>query len=194
MKLKYSTLALLLTLCLAGFTTACQRNEGAKAASEEGYAPANPDADKTLSGFERELSMKIQKGHLAEIDAATTAKGRASHKDVKDYAEMLADDHSSALDNIRDIMKDKNAADAISEQRPEEAAAMMAKLQTLSGAAFDKQYLVDMVDKHAKTLADLQNATGSLQNRDMKDYVNGLTRKVQHHLEEAQELQTRLKY
>jgi len=182
----------LLLVFLAAFNTACQRHDdNVQAAREAGVSRPAGD-DKVLTAADRGIATGIEQSHLGELDLARLAKARASNGDVKDFADMLVDDHGKALDDISGILKDKNAMDASAAAKPAEAQAEMEKLQTMSGVAFDREFVAAMVTGHRKTLDKLNQDLASVQNRDLKDYVNGLTKKVEHHLEKGQELQTKL--
>jgi len=184
--------AFLLVVFLAAFNTACQRHDdNVQAAREAGVSSPKGD-NKVFTAADREIATRIEQSHLGELDLARVAKTKASNEDVKDFADMLVDDHGKALDDISGILKDKNAMDASAQAKPAEAQAELEKLQTLSGAAFDREFVGAMVTGHRKTLDALNQDLAIVQNPDLKDYISGLTKKVETHLEKAQELQTKL--
>jgi putative membrane protein len=181
---------------MAAFNTACQRSDnGVQAAREDKMTPADTsdkNSDKNMmSAEDRNIATKIQESHQGEVDLARWAKDHASERDVKSYADMIADDHTGAMKDLNNLMQDKHAAGA-PEQKPAEARANLSKLENLSGPEFDREYMNMMVSDHQKDLDALQNFKMTAQNPDLKDYINDLIPTIQKHLEKAQDLQTKL--
>src|SRR5262249_30182672 len=160
----------------------CQRHNGVEAA-REGTA---------LTPAERDIALKIDQGHLGELDLARLAKQRTANKDVKDYAEMLIKDHTKALNEISNLLKEQKATPSAPAPKPGDAQAEISKLQTLSGAEFDREFMSAMVQNHQKTLSDLNQSLTAVQNNDLKDYIKDLIPTVQKHLDRAQEVQKKL--
>src|SRR4051812_37322044 len=194
MKLNRTFLAFLLVGLMAAFNTACQRNDnGVQAAREDKMTPADktPTTDKdVMSDSDRDMAAKLAESNQSEVNMARWAKDHATSRDVKSYADMLVDDHTSALKDITSLMKDKNVEAPMN--KPAEGEANLAKLEKLSGAAFDREFMNTMVADHQKTLDTLQGFQTSAQNPDLKDYINDLIPKVQKHLEKAQDLQAKM--
>jgi len=182
MKINRTFIALVMVFLLAAFTTACQRNNtaGVQAAKEKEMAMSQED---------RDIATKIEEANQGEMNLAEYAKGHAVSTAVKDYANMLTDDHTRALRDIVDLVKDK---DATVVKPAAEAETDLAKLQTLSGTSFDTEYMNMTVANHQKTLDALNTFEASAQNKDLKDYIRNLIPTVQKHLEQAQNIQTKL--
>jgi putative membrane protein len=177
----YQNLFVLLLIVLVTGFTACQRtHDQSVEAAREGFSEGD-----------RDVATKIEESHLGELDLARLAEERASNGDVKDFAGMLEDDHQKALNDVADLLKDRNVSTG-SQSKPATAQTQLSELQKMSGAQFDREFMSMMVQNHQKTLADLNQAQSSVQNEDLKDYINNLIPKVQKHLEKAQELQTKI--
>lgn len=188
MNINRSLICLLLAGLLVSLGTACQRQNNVQA--DRAAAPAVDK--KVLTADEQAIATKIEQAHIGEMDLGRLAKDRASDKDVKDYADMIVDDHQDALKKIANILKKKDATDASAEAKPADAQAELSKLQSMSGAAFDTEFVSAMIMDHQKTLDQLQRDSAMVQNPDLKDYMNDLTKTVGKHLEKAQELQTKM--
>jgi predicted outer membrane protein len=65
----------------------------------------------------------------------------------------------------------------------------LAKLEKLEGVKFEKAYLTQMVNGHAKTAAKLKTAEKRAQNPELKTLVGDIRATVETHLEKAKELQ-----
>ena len=183
MKSTRTLLATLLVVLLASFTAACQRND-------DGRVQAARE-DKVLAQQDTATAMKIEQSHLGEIDLARWAKDHAQNGDVKDYAKMLEDQHGEALEDLQKMLN-KHGVNESTHSKPADAQDKMASLQSMSGGAFDREYINTMVDNHQKTLDELNAALSSTQNADLKDYINDLIPKVHKHLDKARELQSNL--
>jgi len=192
MNINRTLMCILLAGCMASFNTACQRQDNVQAGHENSATAARTADKDVLTTDEQQIAMKIEQSHIGEMDLSRLAMDRASNKDVKDYADMLVDDHEKALKDMNGILKDKHAMDASAEQKPADGKAEMDKLQGMSGAAFDTEYMNAMVADHQKTLNELQANSAMVQNPDLKDYVNDLTKTVNKHLEKAQDLQAKM--
>src|SRR5262245_13769331 len=134
-------IALVFVLGLCGFT-ACGRERGVEAARE--------DQPPSVTPVEQDFMMKAAAGQLAEIDMARMALNKSSNGDVKDYANMVEKDHSSALKALVDLMKDKN----VSQPRtlPDDVQQAIVGMNGLTGPEFDREFVNMMVSDHQKTV------------------------------------------
>jgi len=64
----------------------------------------------------------------------------------------------------------------------------MAKLQSLSGSAYDQAYIQDMVKDHKQDLSDFQMEASSGQDQTVKDAANQGSKVIAGHLQMAQQL------
>ena len=182
MKTNRLVLTLLFAFLIVG-ATACQRQKGVEAARETAT---------TLTPAERDIAMKIEQSHLGEVDLARLAKERTANKDVKDYAETLIKDHNKALNDISNMLKEQKATPSAAVPKPTGTQDQMSKLQKMSGAEFDREFMSMMVQNHQKTLSDLNQSLTAVQNNDLKDYIKDLIPTVQKHLDRAMEIQKKL--
>jgi len=197
MKSYRSLLLLFAAVTLIGITTSCQRsNNGVQAAREEratDEGATNPGntrlGDKNvLSPQDREIAFKIEQANVQEIDLGRYVRDKTKNSDVKDFAKMIIDDHNEALNKLQDLLKDKNVNQP-SMSKPEDETAMMNTLQNASPDDLDSQYLKMMVQDHQKDLDELRSAEASVQNPDLKSYIQDFIPVVQKHLDKAQELE-----
>ena len=189
-----TSLAVLLTV----FSTACQRNtSGVQAAREEKAARENAmnpagagdvNDKNVFSSEDREVAMKIEQANIEEIDLGRYMRDKTNNSDVKDYAKMMIDEHNDALNKLQDLLK-KHNVDVSTMSKPEAEALRMRTLQNASGTDLDREYMSMMVQDHQKDLEELQNAEGSVQNPELRSYIQNLIPVVQKHLYSAQELE-----
>lgn len=128
-----------------------------------------------------------------EIMQAQLASRNATRDDVRDYANMLVNDHTAHLQAVRDtaagmgVTPDTTTAQA--RQLRLTAMRQMARLQGLSGPALDRQFLAFMVTDHAGLLAVLRRLIGQGTNPQLTPFLVATRTVVQAHLDRARALQ-----
>src|SRR5436190_7884643 len=106
---------------------------------------------------------------MAEVDLAKVAKDHAANADVKQFAQMMIDDHTKAGNQLKEI--------ATTYAIPQDAKVddkhkdVMDKLSKLNGADFDKEYMKAMVDDHQDAVKDLRSRVD--ENRSASDRHTG---------------------
>jgi putative membrane protein len=147
------------------------------------------DADtKVIAHLHHVNQMEIQLGQVAQ-------KSGTAH--VKDYAKTLVSDHQSADKDLTAFAKahklmgipaDKPATDA-DRQDDKDMQQQMAKIKSLKGAAFDKEYLSMMVAGHDKELTKIDVAISGASDPDLKSLLQGVKPVLQRHADQARDLQ-----
>jgi putative membrane protein len=64
----------------------------------------------------------------------------------------------------------------------------MSNLQTLSGTAFDRGFIKEMIADHAKAIRMFEMAAQKLTDEDLRHFASGVLPTLQQHQEEAQSL------
>jgi putative membrane protein len=129
-------------------------------------------------------------GSVDEIDLAQIALKKSDDPDVKSFAQMMVDDHSKLLADMKPF--DAQAGLSVPEHDSVATDALKAKLELLTGKAFDKAYVKDMVEDHHKDLVAFiaeEKATGY---PDFKTAVGQGEQVVRKHLEHADDLAKKL--
>src|SRR4051812_22627792 len=170
---------LLLALATVGFT-GCNRDNRVQAARE--------DRD-PISPAEQDFTMKVAQAHLGEIEVARLASERSQDKDVKDFADMLVSDHTKAVRNLRDLMKDNDLPQPTA--LPADTKEEIDRLAALSDGDFDREFANMMVSDHQKAIELFRQQQPTAQNHELRNYVEDTLPTLQKHLEKAQELQSR---
>ncbi len=106
---------------------------------------------------------KVQETNTAEVRLGEMAVNKAENPRVKEYAQMLVHDHSAALDKIRQLQEArmgtaKNTANANVQITPVHQRTMD-RLNGLSGAAFDREYINLMVTNHREGIRLFETET-----------------------------------
>jgi len=121
----------------------------------------------------------------AEIELGRMAQEKAADAKVKDFGARMQKDHGNANAELRAIAAKKGLTIP---GGPGPHAAMMKKLGSLQGAAFDSAYMRAMVDDHAKAVKEFEMATKS-PDAEIKAFAEKTLPTLREHLRLAQEIQ-----
>lgn len=102
----------------------------------------------TATAADRAFVAKVSQGGMFEVEAGKLAEQKASAQDVKDFAAMEVHDHTGVGDKLK--AASAHSGIPIDSKMNAEFSAKLDTLKTLSGPAFDRQYMADMADLHPK--------------------------------------------
>lgn len=162
------------------------------AALTVGIALAQSASAQTISKADTDRLNAIAQANIAEVEAGKLALEKSSNADVKQFAQTMIDDHGKGLDETRKVAAAKNVT---LPTEPDAAHKKLAdKLKTLSGAAFDKEYVSKAgVADHTKVHAALKNDIAKAQDADVKALATKLEPTVAHHGDMAKTLNAKIK-
>lgn len=128
-------------------------------------------------------AMKADNG---EVALGNLAQQKGSSSGVKDLGKMLATDHGAHKQVVAALAQKANVP--VTDDLKDEAKAEEAKLQGLSGAAFDKEFVHATVEAHQKDIAKYEQEakSGDAQSAAMAQQTLPTLRK---HLQAAQALE-----
>lgn len=127
---------------------------------------------------------KAAAGGMAEVELAKLAQQKAEHADVKAFAAKLEADHTAANRDLKEVATSKHIT--LAETKAHDA--VHAKLEKLSGAAFDKAYVAAMVEDHVKDVKAFEKAASSSSDSDIKAFAAKTLPTLKEHLQQVQEL------
>jgi putative membrane protein len=171
------------SLLVFGFLVmSCSRGRSVEAARENRTPSVSP--------AEQDFMMKATQANMAEIQMARIAMLKSDNTDVRDYANMIIRDHTSALEDLTDLMKDKN----VSQPRtiPRDATQDIDRMNQLTGPEFDREFVNATVSDHQKAVEMFRDQDAIALNPDVKKYIEDLQPILEMHLEKAQRLQSKL--
>jgi len=98
----------------------------------------------------------------AEVEIARIAQTKSQNPQVRQFADMIVQDHTEAMDRIRKAMNN-GTADQTSGSVPLSAEHQMevTKLSRLSGTAFDREFINMMVQDHRKDIHNFEMKAGT---------------------------------
>lgn len=164
------------------------------ATSAGGSAPGSGQsastAGATAKSADSHFVMDAAAGGMAEVEMGRLAADKATSPDVKEFGQKMVDDHSKANDELKQIASQKGITLPSAMNAREKA--KMDKMSKLSGGAFDKAYMADMVEDHKKDVAEFQKEAASGKDPDVKAFASKTLPTLQEHLKMAQDVHGKL--
>jgi putative membrane protein len=146
-----------------------------------GIVTAASGADKVSQVFIRDA---IQR-NLAEIQMGQLAQDKAQSSEVKSYGQMLVTDQSASNEQAEKV------AEQIGIAAPTEPSvnqkAMYQTMSRLSGMAFDRAFIKEMIADHKMNIVRFQNEAKK-KNDPAADFANQALPTLKKHLDAAQKL------
>jgi putative membrane protein len=138
------------------------------------------------SPTDRMFVTKAMQGNMAEVQLGQLTLQKSNNEQVKEFAQRMIDDHTKLNDQMKPV------AQQLGVTVPNEVAKndrkTMAKLQALSGSAYDQAYIRDMVKDHKQDLSEFQMEASSGQDQTVKDAATQGSKVIAQHLQMAQQL------
>ncbi len=145
-----------------------------------------------ISDRDEKMVKQIAESHLAEISAGKLAQDKASSDEVKSFAKKMVDDHTKALDDLKQLAQSKGVT--LPTEPGRQQMAQQQKLQGMSGDKFDRQYMQQSGDRaHKETHRLLQRAASRAEDTDLKNYASKAIGTVETHQQMAKETTRNLK-
>src|ERR1700722_3294766 len=119
-------------------------------------------------------------GGIAEVDAGRLAQDKGNSQQVKDFGAMMVKDHSAANEKLQALASSKGITLPTSASVGQMAT--KAKLDVLSGDAFDKSYVKGQISAHRDTIALFRKEISSGQDADAKAFATATLPTVRSHL------------
>ena len=148
------------------------------------------DQTPAVSEVERDFMTKATQLNLAEILMARLAVIKSSNNDVRDLARMVQSEHSGILEDLTDLMKAENVSrlDTLPDQTQQD----IARMSTLSGAEFDREFTNTLVTDHQRIIEMFRDQSTTAQHPDVKAYAEATLPVLELHLQNAQRIQSSL--
>ncbi|HEU4409772.1 MAG TPA: DUF4142 domain-containing protein [Polyangiaceae bacterium] len=157
-------------------------------------APPAPPPEPPLD--DAQIAAVAAASHLAEIDTSKLAQTKAKNKDVKKFAAMMVNHHGDAKKKQDKLLTKEKLAPAdspVSAKVKSDAESGLASLKSATGAEFDKAYVDMQIKMHEDTLTALDTKLlPNVKHADLKAQLQDFRPKVEEHLKQAKELQTKL--
>jgi putative membrane protein len=191
------------TVALAGAMLLCgsmgfaqMRDSAGPTGQGPGQTPGqNPSTDPQMNGMQaagqaspvdRMFVSKAMQGGLAEVQLGQLTLQKSSNPQVKEFAQRMIDDHTKLNDQMKPVAQQVGVT--VPDQISKNDRKTIAKLQALSGSAYDQAYIKDMVKDHKQDLNEFQMEASSGQDQTVKDAANQGSKVIAQHLQMAQQM------
>jgi len=196
---KYLAMATTLTGILAlapvfaqnqGTTSGSNTTGSHSTGSQSSSGMTHSMAGSKLGATDHKFVMEAAVGGMEEVQLGQLAAQKASDPDVKNFGQHMVDDHSKANTQLMQLASQKGVTPPTT--LPADKQKDMDKLNSLSGAAFDKAYMAMMVKDHKKDVSEFQKESKSGKDSDLKSFASTTLPTLQNHLKMAQDINARL--
>jgi putative membrane protein len=161
---------------------------GVEAGSGKG-GPGTPAPHET-NNADRLFAQLAVTGGRAEVELARLAQQKGADAGVKDFAQMMIDDHGPANDKLAGLAK--TAGIPLPSKLDPDHEAMRKHLEQLSGHDFDVDYTLAQIQDHQRTATLLEWEINSGQDAPLQKFAADTLPVVLGHLRSAQMLASKL--
>jgi putative membrane protein len=132
--------------------------------------------------FVKEAAM----GGMAEMDLGMLASEKASSDDVKAFGKKMVADHGAANQELKSLASSKNIT--LSTTLDTKHQATHDRLAKLSGSAFDRAYVSDMLKDHEQDVSEFRHESTSAHDPEIKAWAAKTLPTLEEHLKHVQDL------
>lgn len=181
------------TLLIAGFFTSslliasCGSNETTHTETEDTKEVAKEQNeqkfDSTDVKADADFAVKVADAGMLEVELGKLALKNASSPKVKEYAQMMIDDHTKSNAELTEAARKKNIS--LPTGMSEKCQKKYSDLAEKKGKDFDKDYMSAMVDGHEEVLDEMNKQAEKGKDADLRAWAQGKVDVIKHHLETA---------
>lgn len=190
---RWATLGGAMTLAVAVAACSGDNNRANTANNRDNSAVGTSGAANTSLAEDADFIREQVAAGDSEVSLGEMAAQKASHPEVKRFANMMVRDHRMAGEELKAISAKLPAADrdtSHADARDDHKDAVD-KLKDLSGRDFDKKYIDLMVDDHEKDVKELERKAGN-GSAEVRQWASKTLPTIQQHLEQAKTIKETL--
>ena len=148
-------------------------------------------SQKMMKSADTKFAMMAAQGGMAEVQMGKLAAEKASNADVKAFGQQMVDDHTKAGDQLKGVAAKENISLPTTLTPKDQAT--YDKLNGLSGAAFDKAYVADMVKDHEMDVKEFQKESTTGKDDAIKGFATDTLPTLKGHLDKIKSIQAKMK-
>lgn len=167
-------------------STTGTRTQGTSSAA--GTQASGDGSEMMVGKQDHQFMIEAAQSNMMEIQAAQLAQQKATSDEVKQFAKQLEQDHTAAGEKLKALAAKKNVT-LPSDMGPKHQS-HAAKLQAMSDAQFEKNWLKNQVQHHKKDVSQFQKQVDRSMDSDVKEFAQSTLPKLQEHLQQVQQLST----
>jgi putative membrane protein len=179
---EFTFLLAIIAIASLGLSTTAMAQSSDRTANKSSMAATSGK----LVPADRQFIRKAAEGGLAEVELGKLAADKAVSPEVKQFGQRMVDDHSKANDQLKQVASEKGVT--VPDKLDAKDAATKARLEKLSGKAFDHAYMRDMVIDHTKDVSDFRMESKNAKDPDVKNFASQALPTLEDHLKQAKGL------
>lgn len=133
---------------------------------------------------------KAAQGNSAEVELGKIVAAKSKNPSVKQFAQMMVKDHTTALNELQELAQAKNLN--FNDDLTDDAKALQAKLSGDTARQLDRDYMDGMVEDHQKDVQDFTDQSEKAKDPDVKQWASKTLPTLQKHLDKAQQIDAKL--
>lgn len=154
-----------------------------------GTAVTTPPTTAESQAMNAKILSDLHQDNVHEIALARLAADKATTPELKEYANDLVQAHTRADEQLVKLARDEGInLDEASQSQNQAQLATFERLRGLSGSAFDQEYLKVVIDAHDQTLTRVQTTLTSVQDEDVRNYLDKLVPDMRKLQEDARKI------
>jgi predicted outer membrane protein len=154
---------------------------------QSGASGASAASSGKLSSGDEKALKDMAQADINEVAGGKMALTKAQSSDVKAIAQQMVDDHGQALTKVQAVAQQKGVT--LPTEPDAKHKAMSAKLEKMSGDAFDKAYMKDAgTMDHKMVLSKLKSDAKKIKDADVKAVADAHMPVVEQHLKSAEQM------
>ncbi len=175
--LNFALCASLFTIASCGNNSENDSKEVAKEQNEEKFDDTNIEGD-------TKFAVSAADGGMMEVELGKLALKNGSAPEVKQFAQMMIDDHTNANNELIALAQKKNITlpTTLSSDKQDKVNDMAKK----TGHDFDVAYMDFMVDDHKEDIDDFKDEADKGNDADIKAWASGKVATLESHLQMAE--------
>jgi predicted outer membrane protein len=160
-------------------------SSGGSAAGQSTAAGAAAGAK--LSSGDEKILKDMAMADMAEVEGGKMAQSKGQSSEVKAFGQQMIDDHTQNLNEVKALAQARGVT--LPAEPDAKHKAMAAKMEKMSGDAFDKAYMTQAgVQDHKTVHAKLMTAAKKAKDPELKALVEKTEPVVAQHLKAAQQM------
>jgi putative membrane protein len=141
---------------------------------------------KNATVSDRTFMRKAAEGGKAEVELGKLAQEKAASPEVKQFGERMVNDHTKASDQLKQVAEKEGVT--LPDKLNAKDRATKARLEKLSGEAFDRAYMRDMVKDHTEDVAEFRKEANNGKDPEVKSFASQTVPTLEDHLKEAKNI------
>ncbi len=146
-------------------------------------APIHAQGQISQLSQDSKLIFQMASSNIMEVRLGQMAQQKASNAAVKQFGQQMVTDHTNLENQLTGLVSKNNANFQPAMSKDNEAE--VSRLEKLSGAQFDQQYMTSMIQHHQQDISTLQSQGQTAKSSEARQMIAAALPVLQQHLSTA---------